>query len=77
MRSQCRRVTMLIQRRPGAVTGDRVSAGTVTNVPPRPEQALRVQRVQAGVQHRDPLAGILTAGSLPGGLAPDAERKAG
>src|SRR5512135_2635820 len=61
---------------PGRGSGDRVSAGAVTNVPPRPEQALRVQRVQAGVQHRDPRAGILTAGTLPGGLAPDAERQA-
>ena len=48
------------RRHPGAVTGI-VSAGAITNVPPRPEQALRVQRVQAGVQHRDPRAGILTA----------------
>jgi len=63
------------RRHPGAVTGI-VSAGAITNVPPRPEQALRVQRVQAGVQHRDPRAGILTAGRPPGGLATDAERKA-
>ena len=58
---------MLIRRRWGAVAGVLVSAGTITNVPPRPEQALWVQRVQAGVPRRDRLAGILTAGSLPAG----------
>ena len=29
------------------------------------------------MQHRDPRAGILTAGTLPGGLAAETERKAG
>ena len=54
---------------PGRSDGDRVSAGTVTNVPPRPEQALRVQRVQPGVQHRDPPLSILDArGICPAAL---------
>ncbi len=58
---------MLIPRGAGAV-----SAGTVTDIPSRPEHPAGVQHVQAGVQYRHPPESIIGARGLPA----DAEGKA-
>ena len=64
---------MLIPRVAGAV-----SAGTAMDIPSRPNMPQGFSTFQAGVQYRHPPETIIGAArGLPGGLAADAEGKAG